>query len=100
LLPGGQAAEPAVISRIVGDDCIISQLFRTEDGGKGTGRTARFTFLADEVLPRTIEYDTTRAITGRVKKGGQVSRPGNLDSLIMRLDAGPVDPVVPPDSEG
>jgi hypothetical protein len=99
LLPGGLTAEPTVISGLIGGDCVISQLFRAEDGGTGKGRVARITFHADEILPRTIEFSTTRAPADRVKKGGKAPRPGDLDSLLGRIESGEVDPIVPPGSE-
>lgn len=97
LLPGGQAEDPAIVSGWAGQECMISLLFRTEDGGKGEGRTARLVFSADEVLPRSIEFERTLAPTTTSKKTRVASRPGDVYSLITTIRPGDVEAVVPPE---
>jgi hypothetical protein len=99
LLPGGQAGEPALISSTVRGECVISLLFRTEDGGKGEGRMARLTFAGEEALPRSIEFLRAVASTARTKKGAGSSRPGDIFSLVMTVQPGPVESVVAPVDE-
>jgi hypothetical protein len=96
LLPGGQAAEPALISSIVGGECVISLLFRTEDGGKGEGRMARLVFAGQEALPRSIEFLRTFASTASAKKGARSSRPGDIFSLVMTIQPGAVESIEAP----
>jgi hypothetical protein len=94
LMPGGQSADPAVIWNQVGEQCIVSQLFRVEDGGRGKGRSSRLTFVGDEALPRTIEWELVRPPTGRIK--GKATRPGAIESILITIASGPVAPTEPP----
>jgi hypothetical protein len=96
LLPGGQAEDPALISGWAGQECVVSLLFRTEDGGKGEGRAARLVFSADEVLPRSIEFERTLAPTGTSKKARGASRPGDVYSLVATIRPGEVVAITPP----
>jgi hypothetical protein len=98
LMPGGQAASPAVIWNQVGEQCVISQLFRVEDGGRGKGRSSRLTFVGDEVLPRTIEWELVRPPTGKIR--GKATRPGTIESILITIASGTVEPIeAPPASE-
>jgi hypothetical protein len=97
LLPGGQAAEPALISGYVGGECVISLLYRSEDGGNGAGRMARVMFTGDEILPRSIEFLKTMAPKARAGKGGAAARPGDVHSLVLTIRPGPVVSVVAPE---
>jgi hypothetical protein len=99
LMPGGQAADPVFFWNQVGEQCVISQLFRTEDGrlGKGKGRVSRLTFVEDEVLPRTIEWDLTYPPSGRIK--GMATRPGTLESILITIAPGAVEPIETPVAE-
>jgi len=94
LMPGGQAADPAVIWNQVGEQCIVSQLFRVEDGGRGKGRSSRLTFVGDEALPRTIEWELVRPPTGRIK--GKATRPGPIESILITIESGAVEPIEAP----
>ena len=99
LRPGGQAADPVFFWNRVGEQCVVSQLFRTEDGslGKGKGRVSRLTFVADEALPRTIEWDLAYPPTGRIK--GKATRPGTTESVLITIVGGPVEPIEAPVAE-
>ncbi len=94
LMPGGQAADPAVIWNQVGEQCIVSQLFRVEDGGRGKGRSSRLTFVGDEVLPRTIEWELVRPPAGKIK--GKATRPGPIESILITIESGAVEPIEEP----
>ena len=94
LMPGGQAADPVAIWNQVGEQCIVSQLFRAEDGGKGRGRVSRLTFVGDDVLPRTVEWEAVRPPTGRIK--GKATRPGEIESILITLASGAVAPIEAP----
>jgi hypothetical protein len=99
LRPGGQAADPVFFWNRVGEQCVVSQLFRTEDGslGKGKGRVSRLTFVADEALPRTIEWDLAYPPTGRIK--GKATRPGTTESVLITIVDGAVEPIEAPVAE-